>query len=235
MAVESLSERPIFASEENEYLIPSRPPLSRMALAACGLGIVSALVLINADLMVLPILAVSVGLAAYWMISRSDALSGRNLALAGVGLGLLFGVWSVTTVQLRNRYLYQVGAQFAKHYLDTIAQGKLLEAFELMQPESARQVAGSSLEKHYGSLDEMARSGLEMFEHDPSTLKVKDRGTGAQWQLKEGVSVGRLLNQEREVVLRMVDASRPSAGVVEVALMRHFSQSVASWRVSVLK
>ena len=63
MVVESLSERPIFASEENEYLLPVRPPISRMALASLALGAVSAVVLLNSDLMALPVLAVSVGLA----------------------------------------------------------------------------------------------------------------------------------------------------------------------------
>jgi hypothetical protein len=235
MVVESLSERPIFASEENAYLLPARPPISRMALASLALGAVSAVVLLNADLMALPVLAVSVGLAAFWLISRSESLGGANLALAGAGLGMLFGVWSVTSVQLRNQYLYQVSAQFAKHYLDTIAEGKLLEAYELMQAESARQVAGTSLEKYYGSLDEMSRIGLDTFQNDPATLKVKDGGTKAQWQLKRGIAVGKLADNEREVIVRMIDASSPSAGEVEVALARHFGGSVASWRVAGMK
>lgn len=231
MAVESLSERPIFASEENEYLTPVRPPLSRAAIASFVLGAFSGVVLLNVYLMVLPILAVSVGLAAYWLISRSESVRGSNLALLGVALGLTFGSWSATSVTLRNQYLYDVAAQLAGHYLDTLAQDKVLEAFELMQHEAQRQVAGASLEAHYNSLDEMARSGLDSFKAEPLTVKVQARGTKADWQFDRGVAVENLVDGARRVIVRMVDASDPAGGQVDVMLERQVNDKVASWRV----
>lgn len=235
MAVESLSERPIFASEENQYLLPAQPPISRMAVASAILGLISALVLLNADLMVLPILAVSVGLAAYWVICRNDAIGGRTLALVGVGLGVAFSTWSVTTVQLRNQYLYQVGSQFAKNYLETVGEAKLLEAYELMQPEAARQVAGTSLKAHYDAMDEMSRSDLDSFRNDTITLKVQERGSKAQWQFRRGVGVSKIIDGERHVTVRMADTSSPSPVEIEITLARHHGASVASWRVARMK
>lgn len=41
MAVESAGQRPIFASEETEYLTPGKPPLSRLAIGSLVLGLIS--------------------------------------------------------------------------------------------------------------------------------------------------------------------------------------------------
>jgi hypothetical protein len=235
MAVESLSERPIFASEESEYLIPARPPVSRMAIASVVLGAISCVVLVNVYLMVFPILATSLGLAAYWTISRTEAVGGRNLALLGAMLGLIFGVWSATSVSLRNQYLYGVAGQLATHFLDTLAEGKVLEAYELMLHESERQVAGASLEAHYSSLGEMSRNALDSFKNEAKTLMVMDRGTDAKWEFKEGVSVDNLVDGARRVVVRMVDRAKPAGGEVEVTLARQVNAKVASWHVVGMK
>lgn len=220
MAVESLGQRPIFASEETEYLTPARPPVSRLAIASLVLGILSGFSVLNIDLIALPILAVAIGLAAYWQIARSEAHSGRTMALAGMMLGLAFATWTVTSVRLRDQYLYEVAGQFARQYLDVIGEDKLLEAFELMQPEAGRQVPGASLEEHYREAAEHEKTALEEFKKDAKTQAIVARGPGADWQLKRGVRVEGLHGGSRRIRVLMVDASRSPGTEVEVTLAR---------------
>ncbi|MGN6544662.1 MAG: DUF4190 domain-containing protein [Aureliella sp.] len=237
MAVESLGQRPIFASEESEYLTPNRPPVSRLAVASLVLGIISVLSTVSPALIALPILSVAVGLAAYLHIARSEALSGRALALVGLALGIAFATWTVTSVRLRDQYLYQVSSEFAKHYLDTVGEDKLLEAFELMQPEAARQVSGTSLEEHYKQLPPAEQDALAMFRKDSKTQKIVARGPGADWQLKSGVAVDPVFSGSRRIHVLMVDASQSPGIEVEVTLAREqrpqedAGPSAASWYV----
>lgn len=235
MPSEALHERPIFASEENQNLLPARSPVSRMAIVSLILGLISTVVLLNSDLMVLPVLAVSIGLAAYWLTSRDDALSGRTLALIGIAVAMASGVWSVTNTRLRNVHFFHAGGQFAEHYLDTLARGKVLEAFELMEEETSRQVAGASLEDYYDSLDKMARIGLDTFKKEDNVVRLMKIGTKATWRFQRGVSVGRSSNMAREVVVRMVDTSTPSAGEIDVILSRQMMSDYASWRVNSMR
>lgn len=240
MAVESPGQRPIFASEETDYLTPAKPPTSRLAVAGLLLGLLSALAVFNIDLIVLPILAVAISLAAYWHIGRTESLSGRMLALAGVALGVAFGAWTITAVRLRDQYLYEVASQFAREYLEVVSENQLLEAFELMQPETARQVAGTSLEEHYQNVGTPEQSALSAFKDDPKTKAVVARGPGADWQLKSGVRVEDPHGGLRRVRVLMVDVSQTPGIEAEVTLARERNAGdggtgSASWYVVGMK
>lgn len=230
--MESLTERPIFANEENEYLTPNRPPISRLAIGSFVLGIISSLVLFNIDMIALPILAIALASGSYWQVARSDALRGKTLTLLGLGMGVTFGLWSVTSTRLRDQYLYQVASQMAEHFVETLSQNHLLEAFELMQTETERQVAGTSLEEHYRLADEVTQERLKSFKDELAVRRVIKVGPNAKWQYKEGVRVTEMHDRAIQVVVRLVDASQPKGEEVEVALDREIHAGSAAWRVS---
>lgn len=235
MAVESLSARPIFASEENQYLTPVRSPISRLAVGSFVLGIISSVVLFSLDLIAFPILAVAVALSAYWQVARSDALRGRTLALLGLSMGIAFGTWSVTNARMRDQYLYKVGSQLALHFMEILSQGKQLEAFELLKLESERQVAGTSLEEHYRIADEPTLERLNSFKAEVAVKRIVELGTKAQWQFKEGVAVTRIDHGGVRVNVRLIDASANGGDEREVSLQRAFHGGSASWHVFGIK
>ena len=240
MAVESLSQRPIFASEENEYLVPNRPPMSRLAIVALLLGLASCVVLVKPDAIALPVIAITLGLMAYIQVARDEGLSGGRVALLGLGLGLAFAVCALTSAMLRDRYLFGVSSQFAVKYLETLASGKVLEAYELMQPEPQRQVAGSALEEYYRQAEEPIRTGMETFKNDPKSLEVRECGKSAQWKFVRGESIRSGDGRDLIVTIRMVDASKNPGKEFEVILERSISpkpteDASASWHIAALR
>lgn len=240
MPVESLPQRPIFASEENEYIVPVRPPISRLAILALVLGLISVLVVINIEMITLPVLAITFGLIAYWQVSRDESIRGSSLALVGLGLGLAFATCAVTAQKLRDRYLFQAASQCAKHYLETLSGGKVLEAFELTHPEMERQVAGSSLEEHYKNVDGDTKAALESYRQSPKIVEINKRGPGGDWRLLRGESVVKTRNRDMTIVIRMIDATQSPVKEYSVSLERSLIQkssaaSSASWHVSLIK
>jgi hypothetical protein len=137
---------------------------------------------------------------------------------------------------MRDHYLYQVGSQFAQHFLNITAEGRLLEAYELMQPEANRQVAGTSLEEHYALIPAPQRAGLETFKSSAKTKQVVQRGPDAVWRLKRGVKVTDANNGSRRIIVRMVDTSQTPGMELEVTLSREANAGdsgtgSASWYV----
>lgn len=231
MAVESLSERPIFASEENEYLVPTRPPLSRLAIGSFVLGLLGGIALFNFDLVVLPILATALGLATYMMIARSDAYSGQWLAIAGMGLGLVFGLGSYTSTKLRDQYMYRVGSQFALQFIGIIADGKLLEAYELTKTEPERHVAGTSLEDAYRTASEPSKQNIDAFMNETAVRKVSGLGKEARWKLDRGVRVTETQGASMHVVVRLINTAPGGGETVDVTLARDYNAGAGSWYV----
>lgn len=228
MVAPSLTERPIFASEEQEYLSPARPPLSRLAIVALFASLFGGLVMLNSDLIAVPLIGVVLGVIAYVQIARSQALSGNAVALAAVLLGVLFAAWSQTNLRLRDRYFYDVGSQVARQYLKVLGEGKMLEALELTKPEGERQVSGASLEEYYANVNEMVKERVDGYRTDPAVRKVIDLGPKAEWQLAQGVRNLRYY-KEIHVLVRMVDTV--SRQEVDVTLARGYGDGIGSWHI----
>ncbi len=186
MAVESLSERPIFAAEEHEYLQPVRPPLSRMALLSVIVGIISFVVIFNSDILFLSVIAVALGIIAYFNIQRTQASSGSGLALTGIALGLIFGTWSYTASRLRDQYFFNAAGEIARHYLEVVAEGDYYKICELTRPETERQVAGTPLPEYYAKADEFVKERLDNIRKDTNVLKSR-AWVKIKWQLQNGV------------------------------------------------
>ncbi len=67
--------------------------LSTPAIAALAMGILSALALLDWFLLLIPLSAIALGFVALRQLKRRpEEYTGRNLALAGIALALLFGV-----------------------------------------------------------------------------------------------------------------------------------------------
>jgi len=236
MADESVSTRPIFASEETEYLVASRAPLSMVAVASLVLGLLSVLTTLSINLIVLAILAVAIGIGAYWQLSRQPGTRGRSLAMIGISLGIGFAIWGVANLYFRNTHLYQMAGQLSHHFLQQISQNQLLPAYELMQPEPARQVAGTSLEEHYERVEGPEKTSLQDYMNNPSVLDVKKHGAAANWQLVNGLRITPTHDQGLHIAVKMRDVSQPDSKTIDVTLNRTLKKTTdgdwtSSWMV----
>ncbi|MDB5351154.1 MAG: hypothetical protein JWN86_2401 [Planctomycetota bacterium] len=106
---------------ENE--IPAYRAISPLALTSAGLGVISALSFTDLNWLAAAALAVITGVWADRKIRRrSDAMTGRSYAHAGIALGLMFGVsafsYSVWSLYALERDARKYGAVLEKSFND---------------------------------------------------------------------------------------------------------------------
>jgi hypothetical protein len=107
---------------ENE--IPAYRAISPQAVLALILGVLSVLSFASWYFLVFAAAAVLVGFLADRKIQRlSDVLTGRGLAQAGVGLGLIFGLTSLTISTVQGVVRASQATTFAKAYADVLSKG----------------------------------------------------------------------------------------------------------------
>ena len=142
MAIESSPLPPPTASDrvsaiENE--IPAYRAISPLAVVSVIFGLVSVLCFADSWFLIAAALAVVFGLVAGHKIRRyPDVLTGRALAQAGVGLGLAFGLSSVTIGQLNNLILHQKASAFGQTYAKALATNSLADALWYKVPPQGR-------------------------------------------------------------------------------------------------
>lgn len=233
MSTDTINQRPIFASEEQNLLAPIRPPVSRMAICSFVLGLVSSLALLNLDLVVLPILAAALSLAAYLLIAKNDAVAGQNLALAGMILGIVFGTACYVSTHQRDQYLFAEAGNVGQQFLKIVSQNKLLEAYEMTRSEPERQVAGTSLEDAYKNATEGARENIDGFKKQEGVRKVVAIGPDSEWKFSAGLRVLEVQDKNVQISILMVD--QKSKKNVEVSMVRALHLGIGSWHIISVK
>jgi hypothetical protein len=142
-------------------------PLSGMAVISTILGGLSPLVLIDPLAVLLPIAGIALGLAALLRIARNaPALTGRRLAMAGVGLSLLFLVaapaeWLTYRWQIRREALQLGNAWFAM-----LRDDQPQMALQLTLDPRERHPLGAALAKRYRETPEL-RDALAAYVQKP--------------------------------------------------------------------
>lgn len=233
MSTETLQERQIFGIEEQNLLTPNRPPISRLSISSFVLGIVSSIALFNLDLLALPILSAALGLSAYLLTLKNEAVRGQTLALVGMALSIVFAMACYTSNRQRDIYIYKEGAKVATQFLSVVGRKKLLEAYELTRAEPERQVAGTSLEEAYQAAAQTVKENIDGFKNGDGVQKVVGLGPSAQWELDKPLRVYEVDQGGLQISLQMID--RKSQKTVEVSLNRSYLAGIGSWNVMSLK
>lgn len=123
---------------ENE--IPAYRAIQPLAVTSLLLGIVAAFAFANVWFGIAAILAVVTGLWADWKIRKfPDVFTGRGLAQAGVAMGIVFGVSSVTISYVQDAILKREATTFGKNYVNVLKKGNLAEAIWYRLPPDARR------------------------------------------------------------------------------------------------
>jgi hypothetical protein len=145
---------------ENE--IPTYRAISGLAVISLILGLFSALSFAEYTFLIAAVLAVVTGLIAERRIRRlPDMLTGRGLAQAGIAMGLIFGLASVTIDQVQSFIRQRQARSFANSYVENyIKKGGIPDAmFFRMPPEHRRnntpQKAFDALQKQMQGRDQM--------------------------------------------------------------------------------
>ena len=238
MSTSNMAQRPVFHTLDDgpEF---DHPPVSRLAFVALAAGIFSLLAAFSTILLPAAMLAMAIGIAVVWKLSRDEQMGGQWLAQIGLALSATAIAWSVSARTGVEQYMYEEAGQHAKLFLDTLSAGKKYEALELKQVESGRQLTGTNLAAYYDGLDEEQKEMVLGFLNDSVTRSVISAGPQADWQLAQGVSVA---SQDKQhfVVVEMVNrAATGDAQVVHVRLRRQLGlladpekkDSTALWNV----
>ncbi|QDU73417.1 hypothetical protein Pan97_03880 [Bremerella volcania] len=185
-------------SAENEDLLEYKE-LSRLAIGGMVLGVLSVLAIFTSVLWIVPVLAIILSLVAYYKIDRSEVLTGKGMALIGMGLAAIWLGIGVTQGGVRDRVMMTHSRELAKSWLELLLEKKTMEAHQLTLRPNARQSATTSLEGYYEK-DDITKEDLLSFEtHD--AVKVIREWEGGPLEAKfdhdvssslyEGVNYGR--------------------------------------------
>jgi len=137
-------------STENDQVEGYRR-LSQLAVWSVPLGFLSALAMVSPLLWFVPLVAVTFALGGLRQISRSNDLTGRRLALLGLGLAVLFGTWGMTWTLSRQSVINRQSREHASQWLDLMRNREYMQAHQLTLGFFKRTPVGTSLEEHYAA------------------------------------------------------------------------------------
>jgi hypothetical protein len=159
---ESLPVSPI----ENE--IPTYRAISPQAVFSLICGVLAVLSFAHWIFLISAALAIVLGILADRKIVRmSDVLTGREIAQAGIALGLIFGLASITTMAVQGWIQVREATKFAKTYRDVLGNGTLEEILWYGQNPVVRK--GKSPKELVAEMQKAMR-GPGMFELENATV-----------------------------------------------------------------
>jgi len=157
------------ALETSDRLHPDEQPLadyvpvSRLAVAALVLGLVSPLIFVSPLLVVVPLAAVVVAAIGLWQIGASGGqLKGHWPATIGLCLGSLFLGWGMTQQVSRQITLTDHAERLVADWLTLIKSGELQKADQFRRGASGRISDTKALVEYYKANPE-ATDGLQTF------------------------------------------------------------------------
>jgi hypothetical protein len=153
---------------ENE--IPAYRAVSPGAVTALILGVLAILSFVSWYFLPIAVLAVVVGFLADRKIQKlPDVFTGRGIAQAGLGLGLIFGLTSVAINTVQSAINTKNATAFAHTFEQVLAKGKFEEAIWWTQPPEAR--AKQTPEKLVAEMTATPQNA-QMFEQKNGPLRL---------------------------------------------------------------
>lgn len=117
-------------------------PVSRLAIVALALGVVSALSLVSPFFLVVPLVALAVAVVALADVERDGAeKAGRLAALAGLALATGFATQAVAAGVVARSIASSRAGAVAELFFTAVREGRVADAEAMCQPEARAAVA----------------------------------------------------------------------------------------------
>lgn len=218
---------------ENE--IPAYRAIEPAAVISLICGLASALCFADVRFVVAAVAAVALGAWADWKIRRlPEVYTGRGMAQAGIAMGIIFSLSSVTIGYVQSAVLNREALAFAKRYVGVLKTGKLADAVWYRIPPDERRTT---------TPEELLRK-MSQGSSDPMALEAHLGTTkGLIKRIKEGADVHvesiensgyEDLTKVANVLLKVggpgpVDPKHPELGYSLIQVRSNPGQKVAGW------
>jgi hypothetical protein len=155
------------------------PRVSRSAVIALLLGLISIAALASPLLWLLPVAGLAFSMVALRSLARADEPRlGRRAAMVGLILSLLFLGWAPTHYFLRQELLVRRAIAHSSQWLGLLGEGRLYEAHQLTIGKDERQPPGVDLDEYYENSQDVWE-GFQVFISQPpleQVIELGDRG-----------------------------------------------------------
>jgi hypothetical protein len=196
----SATTLPPTSNTQEQALVEYRS-VSKLALVALGLGLASALVLINPLLAPIPLLTIVLAAFSLRSIHQSGGqVVGRAPAIFGLCLATFFLGWGVAARFSRAVTLETHARGLADAWLKLVSEGDLQQADQLRLPGHNRMVSAAGRREFYDKNPDMAKS-MDDFFATPPLREFVTQGKAAKYQFEALDSAERAAYFDR-VVLR---------------------------------
>jgi hypothetical protein len=158
--------------------------ISTLAVASMLVGAASATALIGVPLWIVPLVGILLSCLALRRIDRSTGtLTGRPLALAGLGLALCFGTAALAAHFSSQYLLTRKAQQVAVQWFQTLAQGEPEVALQwTISPVNRATAVEIQRLKSFYETDDKRREALAEFVHQKLIASLLHLGTRAHVQ-----------------------------------------------------
>lgn len=214
---------------------PEQPSVSRLAVAALVLGILSLAAVTSPVMWMLPIIAVLVsGLALRTLAARRTAQRGRALALIGLTLACFLGGFAPVRHFHRQRVLFAQARTCAEQWFDLIRVGRTMDAHRLQLGYAERSDAAATLGGPAAT--EMRRSQFEAFVTNSPVKELARWGVEGQVGFRGDLRIDSF--ESTDVVTQRFELTKKTDPehrliVVDIALVRQVfpEQAESRWQV----
>lgn len=179
------NETPVF-SEQHSFTDVSAEHayrgVSRLALTALLLGLISPVALTHPLSWTIPCLGAIVAWRAIRLVSHSNStVSGSTIAILGLCLSVLFGCWAVVKHTVERNVLESQAREFGETWLNLVREGHLQEAHRWMLPHHARQ-SGMPTQQFYEENVRLLEDLESEFTSEPANLVASQPDSTIRFQ-----------------------------------------------------
>ena len=213
--------RPVFSDSEPLDEVVTRPfrPSSIVALL---LGGISFAAIFSPRLLLLPVVAIAVGLFALRPVRRGGVKpTGRGVAGVGIALALFFGSWSFAYFETRRAELTATTVPFALNWLDMIGRGGKEAAFELTKHVGNRLMADVSPKEFYHRAGAREFVEFDAFQTGTVVSAISNAATKPKWKFVRTSGIHPYGNEE--FVVLVFEDTTGTLAPIQVVLSRQFT------------
>lgn len=215
----------------HEQALAQYRSISKLSLVALGLGLASALVLVNPLLAPVPLIAVIVAALSLRIIRQSGGqVVGRIPAIVGLCLATLFLGWGVSARFSRAWTLEWHARQMAEAWLKMVAEGDLEQADQLRRPSHVRMRSEDSRREFYRRNPE-ALAEMSTFFAEPGFREFIAQGAEVKYRFDSLTGVERSTQYDRLVLRYTFDNARSEPRSIWVTVKREWHVDHIDWLI----